>query len=75
MENFPWAWLARIRLPTGQKPMADLDRVRPCDPAALRSMLGDGNYGGHYQRADAEMKAIWKVAVEETRAMPKRTWF
>jgi len=66
--------LAGVRLLAEQKPMADLDRVRLCDPASLRALIGDGNYGGHYQRADAEMEAIWKVAVEETRELLERPW-
>ncbi|MFI5340915.1 MAG: hypothetical protein ACHQ7N_13890 [Candidatus Methylomirabilales bacterium] len=54
--------------------MVDLDRVRLCDPTALRALIGDGNYGGHYQRADAEMESIWRVAVEETREMLEHPW-
>jgi creatinine amidohydrolase len=54
--------------------MVDLDRVRLCDPTALRTLIGDGNYGGLYQRADTEMEAIWKVAVEETRQTLERAW-
>ena len=37
--------------------------------SALRAYLGDGNYGGVYQRSDEEMLALWQVAVEETRAL------
>jgi creatinine amidohydrolase len=75
MENFPWTRLAGVTPPTERKPMVDIDHVRLCDPAALRALIGDGNYGGHYQRADAEMEAIWKVAVEETRELLERPWF
>lgn len=75
MENFPWTRLAGITPPTERKPMVDIDHVRLCDPAALRTLIGDGNYGGHYQRADAEMEVIWKVAVEETRELLERPWF
>lgn len=74
MENFPWTRLAGVELPSERKPMVDLDLVRLCDPASLRALIGDGNYGGHYQRADAEMEAIWKVAVEETRQILERPW-
>jgi creatinine amidohydrolase len=74
MENFPWTRLAGITLPGERKPMADLDRVRLCDPTALRALIGDGNYGGLYRRADTEMEAIWKVAVEETRQTLERAW-
>jgi creatinine amidohydrolase len=74
MENFPWTRLAGIALPAERKPLVDLDRVRLCDPASLRALLGDGNYGGYYQRPDPDMDAIWRVAVEETREMLERPW-
>jgi creatinine amidohydrolase len=74
MENFPWTRLANMRGPEGQKPMADLDRLRLLDPAGVRALLGDGNFGGFYQRDDAEMLAIWEVAVAETRALLEGPW-
>jgi creatinine amidohydrolase len=74
MENFPWTRLTRVTLLAERKPMVDLDRVRLCDPVALRTLLGDGNYGGYHQRPDADMEAIWKVAVEETREMLDHPW-
>jgi creatinine amidohydrolase len=37
-------------------------------------LLGDGNYGGFYQRADEEMLAIWATAVEETRRVIMQDW-
>jgi creatinine amidohydrolase len=54
--------------------MVDVSRVRILDPVALRAYLGDGNFGGRYQRADDEMLALWQVAVEETRALLTGTW-
>jgi creatinine amidohydrolase len=74
MENFPWTRLANLALPSGQKPMTDLARLRLSAPAELRTYLGDGNYGGLYQRSDADMLAIWQVAVEETRALISDGW-
>ncbi|MGE5674444.1 MAG: creatininase family protein [Mycobacterium leprae] len=74
MENFPWTRLADVALPTTQKPMVDFARMRPADPATTRRVLGDGNYGGYYQRSDAEMQAIWQVAVAETRALLVDGW-
>jgi creatinine amidohydrolase len=40
----------------------------------LRTFFGDGNYGGHYQRSDEKMSAIWQIAVEETREMIEEGW-
>lgn len=74
MENFPWTRLLNIRGPEEAKPMTDLDRLRLLSPEEVRSMLGDGNYGGLYQRGDDEMQAIWHVAVEETRALVEGPW-
>jgi creatinine amidohydrolase len=74
MENFPWTRLPGIELPQGQKPMIDLGRMRLLDPARLRAYIGDGNFGGYYQRPDADMLAIWRVAVEETRELMEGPW-
>ncbi len=74
MENFPWTRLPGIEVPDVQRPMVDLARVRALDPVALREYLGDGNYGGFYQRSDDEMLALWQVAVEETRALLHGSW-
>jgi len=65
MENFPWNRVAPA--PAGQKPMADLERLRALSPAGVRDMIGDGNYGGAYEKPDERMLEIWRVAVEETR--------
>lgn len=74
MENFPRTRLASAALPPEQKPMSDLTRLRLLDPAALRTYLGDGNYGGLYQRPDEDMLALWQVAVEETRELLTGSW-
>ncbi len=74
MENFPWTRLPWVDVPLTQRPMVDLARVRALDPEALRAYLGDGNYGGLYQRPDEEMLAIWGVAVEETRSLLTGSW-
>ena len=74
MENFPWTRLPGISMPAEQKPMLDTDAFLPLDPARKRAMLGDGNYGGVYQRPDAEMLAIWEIAVGETRALLTHGW-
>ncbi|MCX6032564.1 MAG: creatininase family protein [Chloroflexi bacterium] len=74
MENFPWTRLPGVQLPATQGPMVDLAKLRLLDPIALRGYLGDGNYGGLYQRPDADMLAIWQVAVEETRSLLIGPW-
>ncbi len=74
MENFAWTRLAGVTPPDAQKPMLDLSRLSGRPPRAVRELIGDGNYGGRYQRADAEMEAIWRVAVEETRELIAAGW-
>jgi creatinine amidohydrolase len=68
MENFPWT-----RLPTTPaddvKELVDFDLLKTLPPFETRNLLDDGNFGGRTQRPDAEMLAIWNVAVAETRAL------
>jgi creatinine amidohydrolase len=68
MENFPWTRLSGSQM-DGAKEMVDLGRLRTLPPFEVRQMLEDGSYGGAYQRAEEDMLAIWKVAVEETRSL------
>jgi creatinine amidohydrolase len=74
MENFPWTRLANVAMPNERKPMLDMARFQQLDPIAKRKLLGDGNYGGLYQRSDEDMLAVWRVAVEETRALIAEGW-
>jgi creatinine amidohydrolase len=69
MENFPWTRLAGVVMPAERKPMLDLARFQRVDTKAKKELLGDGSFGGLYQRGDDDLLAIWKVAVEETRAI------
>jgi creatinine amidohydrolase len=68
MENFPWN-----RLPTtpesGSKPTVDVGKLNALPPFEVRGVLEDGSYGGEWRRPDAEMLALWAVAVAETRAL------
>ena len=74
LENFPWTRLADVVQPGARKPMIDLGRFAQLDPVAKKELLGDGNYGGLYQRSDEEMLAMWRVAVEETRMLMQDGW-
>ncbi len=74
MENFPWTRLPGVTVPATPRPMVDMARVRALDPVALKQYLGDGNFGGYYERPDDEVLALWQVAVEETRALLDGTW-
>jgi creatinine amidohydrolase len=74
MENFPWTRLKGVKLPETSKPPIDRARMAISNPAEVRSILGDGNYHGLYQRSDEEMLALWSVAVAETREIIDRNW-
>ena len=74
MENFPWTRLDGIPLPPDRKPPFATDRKSVLDPAAMKKVLGDGNYGGFYQRPDEEMMAIWEVTVAEAREAMSENW-
>jgi creatinine amidohydrolase len=74
MENFPWTRLANVVMPPEQKQPIELAHVRQLNPREARAYLGDGNYAGVYQRSDEEMRALWQVGVEETRAVIAEGW-
>jgi creatinine amidohydrolase len=74
MESFPWTRLAGVTAPAGAKAMIDMDAMRAEGPEAIRARLGDGNFGGRYERPDQEVLALWRVAVEETRTVIEGPW-
>lgn len=74
MENFPWTRLEHAAAPEGEKPPVDMALMKASAPAQVREMLGDGSFGGRWQRPDAEMQAIWDIGVAETRAALEGPW-
>ncbi len=74
MENFPWTRLEGVEMPSTNKPLVDYVKMRQLKPREVRQFLGDGNYGGRYQRSDEEMLAIWEIAVQETRHLLEAGW-
>jgi creatinine amidohydrolase len=74
MENFAWTRLAGVDLPAGKKEMIDIARMRLMDAAGVRAYLGDGNFGGAYQKSDDEMGRVWRAGVEETRQALEGPW-
>ena len=74
MENFPWTRLANAAAPAGAKDMVDIPRMMLMGPAEIRSYIGDGNMGGVYEKPDEVMMALWRTAVEETRALLDGPW-
>ena len=75
MENFPWTRLAQRRAARRRKkPMIDIARMRLMDADAVRAYLGDGNFGGDYEKPDDVMMTVWRAGVEETRAAIEGPW-
>lgn len=74
MENFPWTRLPDVKPPDGQKPMIDIARMRLMDAAGVRAYLGDGNFGGVYEKPDEQMMRVWRAGVEETREALEGPW-
>ncbi|WP_370287225.1 creatininase family protein [Pseudooceanicola nanhaiensis] len=74
MENFPWTRLEEREMPSGQKPFVAFDRLRDRNAQGVRALIGDGNYGGLYQRPEEDTDRLWDVAVKETRALLEGEW-
>src|SRR5262249_13370994 len=72
-ENFPWTRLAGVTMPTEDKPMVDIDEERG-NPVRVRELLGDGTFGGAYQRRDEDTLRLWSLAVEEVRELLESGW-
>jgi creatinine amidohydrolase len=64
-ENFPWTRLPDVVMPEGRKPPV----VWPAEgnPATWRQALGDGNFGGLYQRSADDERRLWDAAVQGIR--------
>jgi len=71
MENFPWTRLPGVALPAGRKPMVERGDE---GPAEVRAALGDGSYGGLYERPDEDVLRLWQTGVEEVRDVLEHGW-
>ncbi|AFJ45896.1 creatininase family protein [Shimwellia blattae] len=74
MENFPWTRIPGVTPPAHEKPALDVARLSQLPASAVREYIGDGNYGGHYQRSDDDMQAIWQTARQETLQLLEHGW-
>jgi creatinine amidohydrolase len=67
MENFPWNRV--VPAPAGVKEPIDMNRLRALGPVEVKTLIGDGNYGGAYEKPDEQMLELWRAGVEETRSL------
>jgi len=74
MENFEWTRIKNVVQPENQKPLINFDKLKNSTPEEARKLLGDGSFGGFYQRSEEEMNIIWQTAVEETRELLITGW-
>lgn len=63
IESFPWVRIPGVELPAGEKPPVPLDELAPVDPREAKALLGDGSYGGAYDRGEDAALAIHRAAV------------
>jgi creatinine amidohydrolase len=71
-ESFPWTRLRGVEIPSTRKPPVEPPQVDT--PEAWREVLGDGSFGGPYQRPDAEVLRLWRAAVEHLRDRLENGW-
>jgi len=74
LENFPWTRLAGAAAPTGAKSAPYLALMRASSPDDVRTILGDGSFGGEYEKPDDVMLAVWRAGVEEVREALEGPW-
>jgi creatinine amidohydrolase len=75
MENFPWTRLAGVEQPTEAVTLPNDRSHAALVGQAARAHYGLGNFGGLYQRDDADMVRLWQTGVEETRALLEENWW
>lgn len=74
MESFPWTRVDGVPTPEGHKAPVDLTDREELSLSRFREVLGDGSFGGDYARSDDETRAVWEVAVAETRGLLTEGW-
>jgi creatinine amidohydrolase len=74
MESFPWTRVGGVAVPEGHKDPVDLSNRNDLSLLAFREVLGDGSFGGDYERPDGEMLGLWDLAVAETRDLLMAGW-
>lgn len=74
MEGFPWTRVAGANPPAEHKASVDLTGREGLSAEEFRERLGDGSFGGWYERPDEEMHEIWRLGVEETRELLEGGW-
>jgi creatinine amidohydrolase len=74
METFPWTRVPGVALPPGRKEPVSTAGRDELSLTRLRELMGDGSFGGDYERSDEETARVWRTAVTETRALLEEGW-
>ena len=61
-ENFSWTRLPGIEIPAKRKPPVEWPEEG--NPQTWREALGDGSFGGLYQRSPEDENRVWEAAVQ-----------
>jgi creatinine amidohydrolase len=48
--------------------------VHELDPRGVRELLGDGSFGGLYERPDEDVLRVWAAGVAEVREVIESGW-
>jgi creatinine amidohydrolase len=64
-EDFPWTRLPGVVIPAQRKPPVEWPEDE--NPGAWREALGDGSFGGLYQRSSEDESRLWEAAVQAIR--------
>ena len=64
-ESFPWTRLPGVAIPEERKP--PVEWPEDGNPETWREALGDGSFGGVYQRSPEDEGRLWTAAVEGIR--------
>ncbi|MGZ8695230.1 MAG: creatininase family protein, partial [Gaiellaceae bacterium] len=73
-ECFAATRVAGVELPGDAKPMVDLAAMRRRSPAGVRELIGDGSFGGRYERSEPDLERVWHAAVAEARDLLDDGW-
>ena len=65
-ENFPWTRLPGVPMPATRKPSVEWPENG--NPTTWREALGDGSFGGLYQRSPEDEARLWEAAVQAIRS-------
>lgn len=74
METFPWTRVDGVALPDEHKAPVELTDRNEISLQRFREVIGDGSFGGWYERPAEEMTAIWDTAVQEVRHRLESGW-